>query len=59
MFILLVLSFGVSLFWSFGKFFNTDMATIERQTYSIMSGIKYLTTIAFYIAWRVTPESKQ
>ena len=58
-FIAFLASLVISIFWSFGKFFNHDMSILEKQTYSIMSGVKYLISIALYIAWRVTPESKQ
>ncbi|HAQ02914.1 TPA: hypothetical protein DEP30_02260 [Candidatus Nomurabacteria bacterium] len=58
LFICFIVSLIFSLFWTIGKFFNSDMPMLDRQTYSIMSGLKYLTAIALYIAWRVTPDHK-
>ena len=47
------------IFWYFGYVTMFDLPPIERQTYSLMTGIKFLTLIALYIAWRVTPDSKE
>jgi len=30
----------------------------DAQTHAIMSNVKLLIFLAFYVAWRVTPESK-
>lgn len=42
--------------WIFGYISISSADEITRQTYSIMAGVKLLTVIVFYIAWRVTPE---
>lgn len=55
LFLTFIITFAFALVWTFGKFFNSDMSQLDRQTYSIMAGVKYLTAIALYIAWRVTP----
>lgn len=44
--------------WLFGYIDQSSKESLDRQTYSIMAGIKLLTVIALYIAWRVTPEKK-
>jgi len=48
-----------SIYWTLGYLDMSDFSQLEKQTYSLMSNLKYITVILFYIAWRVTPESKQ
>lgn len=55
---LLIIQMVFLVLWQFGYLDMSNMSSLERQTYSIMANVKYLITIALYIAWRVTPESK-
>lgn len=57
-FIALCVSMFWSIFWYMGYKNLFELDVIERQTYAIMANIKWLTVIALYVAWRVTPESK-
>jgi hypothetical protein len=57
-FLLLLVALFWSVFWSIGYSDLSNLSTMERQTYAIMANIKWLTVIMFYIAWQVTPESK-
>ena len=43
------------LIWLLG-YFSPQESELSRQTYSIMGNIKLLVAVAFYIAWRVTPD---
>lgn len=58
LFILTIVFVAYSLFFTLGKWAFPDSSLSFQRDYAILSGIKFLTTIALYIAWRVTPESK-
>ena len=57
--IALIIQIGWVVFWHLGYYDMSDMSQLDRQTYSIMANVKYLIALALYIAWRVTPDSKQ
>ena len=52
------LSLSWALFFMLVNFFNvsSDMPALEKQTWSLMMNLKSMTTLLFYIAWRVTPK---
>lgn len=55
---LLIIQTALYIIWLFGYMGVGEMPKLEAQTYSIMTNIKLLLVVAWYIAWRVTPDSK-
>ena len=55
---LFIIQFVIFAFWLLGYLGFSEMDSLERQTYNIMTNIKFLITVALYVAWRVTPENK-
>ena len=55
---LLVIQLVFYVIWLFGYLDIFSMDELNRQTYTLMANIKALLVVAFYIAWRVTPENK-
>lgn len=46
------------VFWLWGYTDLSSMNELSRQNYALITNIKLLIVLAFYIAWRVTPEAK-
>jgi hypothetical protein len=58
-FILMLVAMVWSIFWHVGYFGMSDLSPFDQKLYIITTNLKYITVILFYIAWRVTPSSKQ
>ena len=53
-------SLGWAVLWNLAQFFNMSWSTpaLEKQTFALMTSLKWHTMLLFYIAWRVTPSTK-
>ena len=50
------------IFVAFGLFMYlsiSELPVLERQTFVILINLKFVILVALYVAWRVTPNSKQ
>lgn len=48
-----------AVFWQSGYFNLGDFGDLDKKLWIITANLKYLIAVALYIAWRVTPDSKQ
>jgi len=53
-----IFSVGFYLWWWLSPYFWLDLTLEDGKLYQIRREIVLLEALAFYIAWRVTPESK-
>ena len=44
------------LFWLFGYLTLGDLSDIDRKLWIITANIKFISLVALYVAWRVTPD---
>ena len=59
LFFAVIVSFISVLFGLFMRLGISELSQIEKQTFVILLTAKEILLVAFYIAWRVTPEPKQ
>ena len=53
-----IISLIWAFIWQFGYMSLFDMGDLDQKTYIITANLKWIAAYALYIAWRVTPESK-